>query len=75
LLASGDLVQHNGLSATIIVTTTAHHYLCIFAKCRTTDVNDLTFGCGRRHPLAEQGWATCKNHRGGTEWIPPPHLD
>jgi len=155
LLASGDLGQHNGLPATIIVTTTlreleagagkaltgggtllpmgdvirmashAHHYLCIFdkgqaialyhtkrlaspgqrivlhakdrgcsfpncdvpgyftevhhvtpyAQCRTTDVNDLTFGCGGHHPLAEQGWATRKLKNGDTEWIPPPHLD
>jgi hypothetical protein len=155
LLASGDLGQHNGLPATIIVTTTlreleakagrgltgggtllpmsdvirlashAHHYLCIFddgkaialyhtkrlaspgqrivlyakdrgcshpgcdvsgyysevhhctpyAKCHTTDVNDLTFGCGGHHPLAEQGWTTRKNQHGSTEWIPPPHLD
>ena len=155
LLASSDLGQHNGLPATIIVTTTlreleagagrgltgggtllqmsdvirlashAHHYLCIFdkgkaialyhtkrlaspgqrivlyakdrgcshpgcdvsgyhsevhhctpyAKCHTTDVNDLTFGCGGHHPLAEQGWTTRKNQHGDTEWIPPPHLD
>jgi Domain of unknown function (DUF222) len=155
LLASGELGQHNGLPATIIVTTTlreleakagrgltgggtllpmsdvirlashAHHYLTIFdngkaiglyhtkrlaspgqrivlyakdrgcshpgcsvpgyhcevhhckpyAKCHTTDVNDLTFGCGGHHPVAEQGWTTRKNHRGDTEWIPPPHLD
>jgi hypothetical protein len=155
LLASGDLGQHNGLPASIIVTTTlreleaaagkgltgggtllpmsdvirlarhAHHYLCIFddgkaiglyhtkrlaspgqrlvlyakdrgcshpgcpvpgyycevhhctpyAKCRTTDVDDLTFGCGGHHPLAEQGWTTRKNKNGDTEWIPPPHLD
>jgi hypothetical protein len=155
LLASGDLGQHNGLPATIIVTTTlaelesgcgkaltgggtllpmsdvirlaahAHHYLCIFdkgkaiglyhakrlaspgqrivlyakdrgctapgcdvsgyycevhhltpyAKCGTNDVNDLTFGCGGHHPLAEQGWKTRKRKDGTTEWIPPPHLD
>jgi Domain of unknown function (DUF222) len=155
LLASGDLGQHNGLPATIIVTTTlrelevgagkaltgggtllpmgdvirmashAHHYLCIFdkgqaialhhtkrlaspgqrivlhakdrgcsfpncdvpgyftevhhvtpyARCRTTDVNDLTFGCGGHHPLAEEGWTTRKLKNGDTEWIPPPHLD
>jgi Domain of unknown function (DUF222) len=155
LLASGDLGQHNGLPASIIVTTTlreleagagkaltgggsllpmsdvirlashAHHYLAIFDKgralalyhtkrlaspaqrivlyardrgcshpgcdvagyysevhhctpyahCHTTDVNDLTFGCGGHHPLAEQGWTTRKNQRGDTEWIPPPHLD
>jgi len=155
LLASGCLGQHNGLPASIIVTTTlreleakagrgltgggsllpmsdvirlaphAHHYLCIFdkgkaiglyhtkrlaspgqrivlyakdrgcsfpncdvpgyftevhhvtpyAKCRTTDVNDLALGCGGHHPLAEQGWTTRKNQHGVTEWIPPPHLD
>ena len=155
LLASGDLGKHNGLPASIIVTTTlreleagagkgltgggtllpmgdvirlarhAHHYLCIFdkgeaiglyhtkrlaspgqrivlyardrgcshpgctvsgyycevhhcipyAKCRTTDVNHLTFGCGDHHPLAEEGWITRKNKDGDTEWIPPPHLE
>jgi len=155
LLASGELGQHNGLPASIIVTTTlreleagtgkaltgggsllpmtdvirmarhAHHYLAIFdkgralalyhtkrlaspgqrivlyakdrgcshpgcpvpgyhceahhldpyAKCHTTDANDLTFGCGAHHPLAEQGWTTRKNDNGDTEWIPPPHLD
>jgi hypothetical protein len=155
LLACGGVGQHNGLPATIVVTTTlreleakagrgitgggallpmsdvirlashAHHYLCIFdkgkaialyhtkrlaspgqrivlyakdrgcshpgcdvagywceahhctpyAQCHTTDVNDLTFGCGGHHPLAEQGWTTRKNQRGDTEWFPPPHLD
>jgi Domain of unknown function (DUF222) len=155
LLASGELGQHNGLPASIIVTTTldelekgagrgltgggtllpmsdvirlgshAHHYLAIFdngkalalyhtkrlaspaqrivlyAKDRgcsfpacsvpgylcevhhcnryatnpVTDVNDLTFGCGPNHKLAEQGWTTRKNSHGHTEWIPPPHLD
>jgi Domain of unknown function (DUF222) len=154
-LASGDLGQHNGLPASIIVTTTlqeleagagkaltgggsllpmsdvirlashAHHYLALFdggkalalyhtkrlaspaqrivlyAKDRgcsfpgcsvpgylcevhhcnryatnpVTDVNDLTFGCGPNHKLAEQGWTTRKNAHGDTEWIPPPHLD
>ena len=155
LLASGDLGQHNGLPASIIVTTTlqelekgagrgltgggtllpmsdvirlgshAHHYLAIFdngkalalyhtrrlaspaqrivlyAKDRgcsfpgcdvpgylceahhcnpyalhpVTDVNDLTFGCGPNHKLADQGWTTRKNAHADTEWIPPPHLD
>jgi hypothetical protein len=155
LLASGELGQHNGLPASIIVTTTlqeleagagkaltgggtllpmsdvirlaghAHHYLAIFDKGKAlalyhtkrlaspaqrivlyakdrgcsfpgcsvpgylcevhhcnryatnpvTDVNDLTFGCGPNHKLAEQGWATRKNAHGDTEWIPPPHLD
>ena len=155
LLASGDLGQHNGLPASIVVTTTlqeleagagrgltgggtllpmsdvirlgshAHHYLAIFEKGKAlalyhtkrlaspaqrivlyakdrgcsfpgcsvpgylceahhcnryatnpvTDVNDLTFGCGPNHKLAEQGWTTRKNAHGQTEWIPPPHLD
>ncbi|BBZ14619.1 13E12 repeat family protein [Mycobacterium branderi] len=155
LLASGELGQHNGLPASIIVTTNlqdleagtghgltgggtllpmsdvirlashAHHYLAIFdkgkalalyhtkrlaspaqrivlyakdrgcsfpncpvpgyhceahhctpyAQCHTTDVNDLTLGCGGHHPIAEDGWTTRKNTHGDTEWIPPPHLD
>ena len=155
LLASGDLGQHNGLPASIIVTTTlqelekgagrgltgggtllpmsdvirlgshAHHYLAIFDKGKAlalyhtnrlaspaqrivlyakdrgcsfpgcdvpgylceahhcnryatnpvTDVNDLTFGCGPNHKLAEQGWTTRKNAHGDTQWIPPAHLD
>jgi Domain of unknown function (DUF222) len=155
LLASGELGQHNGLPASIIVTTTlqelekgagrgltgggtllpmsdvirlgshAHHYLAIFDKGKAlalyhtkrlaspaqrivlyakdrgcsfpgcdvpgylcevhhndpyatnpvTDVNELTFGCGPNHKLADQGWTTRKNARGDTEWIPPPHLD
>jgi hypothetical protein len=41
-----------------------------YAQCHTIDVNDLTFGCGGHHPLAEQGWTTRKNQRGDTEWIP-----
>jgi hypothetical protein len=156
LLASGKLGQHNGLPASIIVTTTlteleaaagrgltgggsilpisdvirlarhARHYLAIFdrgkalalyhtkrlaspaqrivlyakdrgcsapgctvpgyysevhhvtdyAQCRTTDVNDLTFGCGTQHRIVQPGgWSTRKNTKGETEWIPPPHLD
>jgi hypothetical protein len=155
LLASGELGQHNGLPASIIITTTlqelekgagrgltgggtllpmsdvirlgshAHHYLAIFDKGKAlalyhtkrlaspaqrivlyakdrgcsfpgcdvpgylcevhhrdpyatnpvTDVNELTFGCGPNHKLAEQGWTTRKNAHGETEWIPPPHLD
>jgi hypothetical protein len=156
LLASGQLGQHNGLPASIIVTTTlaelevaagrgltgggtilpmsdvirlarhARHYLAIFdkgqalalyhtkrlaspaqrivlyakdrgcsapgcsvpgyfsevhhvtdwAKCHTTDVNDLTFACGPQHRLLRPGgWTTRKNAKGETEWIPPAHLD
>jgi hypothetical protein len=51
------------------------HHVTPYAKCRTTDVNDLALGCGGHHPLAEQGWTTRKNQHGVTEWIPPPHLD
>jgi hypothetical protein len=156
ILASGKLGQHNGLPASIIVTTSlreleagagraltgggsllpmsdvirlgshAHHYLAIFdegkaiglyhskrlaspgqrivlyakdrgcshpgcdvpgyfcevhhvtdyATCRTTDVNDLTFGCGGHHRLVTPGgWSTRKRKNGDTEWIPPTHLD
>ena len=156
LLASGELGQHNGLPASIVVTTTladleaaagkgltgggtllpmsdvirmarhAHHYLAVFdkgkalalyhtkrlaspgqrivlygkdrgctapgcdvpgylcevhhvtdyAKCRTTDSNNLTFACGPHHRMLQpRGWTTRKNTRGDTQWIPPPHLD
>jgi Domain of unknown function (DUF222) len=156
LLASGELGQHNGLPASIIVTTTlaeleaaagmgltgggtilpmsdvirlarhAHQYLTIFdngkalalyhtkrlaspgqrivlyakdrgcsapgcdvggyysevhhvtdyAKCHTTDIDDLTFGCGPHHRLLRPGgWTTRKRANCDTEWIPPPHLD
>jgi hypothetical protein len=155
-LASGELGQHNGLPATIIVSTTlaelrsacgkaisgggtslpmkdvirlasrAHHYLCIFdkgkaiglfhtkrlaspgqrivlyakdrgcsfpncdvpgyltevhhvtdfAKCRETDIDDLTQSCGPHHKLVTSGgWTTRKRRDGSTEWLPPPHLD
>ncbi|OBH24888.1 hypothetical protein A5692_00205 [Mycobacterium sp. E342] len=156
LLASGKLGQHNGLPASIVITTTlqdlesaagrgltgggttlpmsdvirlarhAHHYLAVFdkgkalalyhtkrlasrgqrivlyakdrgcsapgctvpgylsevhhvtdwVKCRSTDVNGLTFACGAHHRMLKPGgWTTHKNARGDTEWIPPPHLD
>ncbi len=51
------------------------HHVINYANCHTTDVNELTFGCGGHHPLAERGWTTRKNANGDTEWIPPPHLD
>jgi hypothetical protein len=47
------------------------HHVIPYAKCPTTDVNHLTFGCGGHHPLAERGWNTRKNANGDTEWIPP----
>jgi hypothetical protein len=52
------------------------HHVTDYAKCRTTDVNDLTFGCGGDHPLVGRGgWTTRKRANGDTEWIPPAHLD
>jgi hypothetical protein len=51
------------------------HHNDPYATHPVTDVNNLTFGCGPNHQLAEQGWTTRKNARGDTEWIPPPHLD
>jgi hypothetical protein len=52
------------------------HHVTDYAKCRTTDVNDLTQGCGPHHKLVTcSGWRTRKLKNGETEWIPPPHLD
>ena len=52
------------------------HHVTDYAKCHTTDVNDLTFACGPHHRLLRPGgWITRKNAKGDTEWIPPPHLD
>jgi hypothetical protein len=51
------------------------HHLIPYAQCRETDVNNLTFGCGGHHPLAEQGWVTRKRKDGLTEWVPPARLD
>jgi hypothetical protein len=50
------------------------HHVTDYAKCRTTDVNDLTQGCGPHHKLVTCGaWRTRKLKTGDTEWIPPPH--
>jgi len=52
------------------------HHVTDWAKCRTTDVKDLTLACGSHHRILRPGgWATRKNTHGDTEWIPPPHLD
>jgi hypothetical protein len=52
------------------------HHVTDYAQCRTTDVNDLTFGCGCHHRMLNpEGWTTRKNAKGDTEWIPPPHLE
>ena len=52
------------------------HHVTDYARCRTTDVNDLTFACGPHHRLLKPGgWMTRNNGKGDTEWIPPPRLD
>ncbi len=52
------------------------HHVTDYATCRTTDVNNLTFGCGPQHRLLQpSGWTTRKNANGDTEWTPPPHLE
>jgi hypothetical protein len=52
------------------------HHVTDYAKCRTTDVNDLTLACGTNHRIVRPGgWQTRKRKDGLTEWIPPPHLD
>jgi hypothetical protein len=51
------------------------HHVTAYAKCRTTDVNDLTFACATNHKTLEKGWITRKKTNGDIEWIPPPHLD
>ena len=52
------------------------HHVEDWASTHTTDVNQLTFGCGCDHPLVKPGgFTTRKRANGDTEWIPPPHLD
>jgi hypothetical protein len=51
------------------------HHCDPYATNPVTDINQLTFGCGPNHDLAEQGWTTRKNAQADTEWIPPAHLD
>ena len=49
------------------------HHVTDYAKCRETDVNELTFCCGPQHRIVQPGgWSTRKNTKGDTEWIPPP---
>jgi hypothetical protein len=51
------------------------HHCDPYAANPFTDVNQMALVCHPDHRLAEQGWNTRNNHRGQTEWIPPPHLD
>ena len=40
-----------------------------------TNIDQLTFACRAHHKLADKGWKTIKLPNGGTQWIPPSHLD
>ena len=41
------------------------HHVTGYAKCRRTDVNNLTFGCGTQHRIVQPGgWSTRKNAQG-----------
>jgi hypothetical protein len=52
------------------------HHVTDYAKCHTTDIDQLTFACGPHHRLLQPGsWKTQKNAKGDTEWIPPPRLN
>jgi hypothetical protein len=37
------------------------HHVTDYAICRTTDMNELTFGCGGHHPLVKPGGWTRAN--------------
>ena len=52
------------------------HHITDYARCGTTDANNLTFACRPHHRLLRPGgWITRQRANGDTEWIPPPHLD
>jgi len=52
------------------------HHITDYARCGTTDANNLTFACGPHHRLLRpSGWITRQRANGDTQWIPPPHLD
>jgi hypothetical protein len=52
------------------------HHVTDWARGGPTDIDSLTLACGPDNRVADdEGWTTAKNHKGETEWIPPPHLD
>ena len=52
-----------------------HHATLDWADGGTTDIDDLTFGCGPHNRLIKKGgWHTRKLPDGTTQWIPPAHL-
>ncbi|MBX9639492.1 MAG: HNH endonuclease [Mycobacteriaceae bacterium] len=51
------------------------HHVSGWTNTHCTDIHDLTLACPPDNLLAEKGWATRKNARGDTEWLPPAHLD
>src|SRR5271154_5728946 len=47
------------------------HHVTDYSICHTTDIDDLTFGCGSHHSIVQPGgWQTRKRKDGRTEWIP-----
>jgi hypothetical protein len=53
-----------------------HHAEKDWARGGQTNIDELTLACGPDNRLVKDGgWTTRKNHKGETEWIPPPHLD
>ena len=52
-----------------------HHATLDWADGGTTDIDDLTLGCGPHNRLVKKGgWQTRKLPDGTTEWIAPAHL-
>lgn len=59
--------------------TVPDYYYCevrhttAYTTYRTTNINNLTFGCGLQHRLLKPDvWTTRKHANGNTQWIPPP---
>jgi hypothetical protein len=51
------------------------HHIADYAKCRTTDIDNLTLACGPHHRLLRPGGWVTRKRGSDTEWIPPPNLD
>ena len=51
------------------------HHMDDWARGGRTDIDRLTLACKPDHTMVDKGWRTIKVGSGGTQWIPPPHLD
>ncbi|HET9875237.1 MAG TPA: HNH endonuclease signature motif containing protein [Mycobacterium sp.] len=61
---------------TVPAALTEVHHNEPFAKCRQTDIHDLTLKCHPHHEIITSGgWHTRTRGDGTIETIPPPHLD